>query len=209
MRRREFMVGFGSAAAWPVAARAQQRVLRVGWLDQLPERDPGASAEDIAFRHGMEEFGWTIGRNLTVDYHWGSFDVERSRLSATELVNLAPDAIVCGGTTSALALHQVTRTVPVVFVGVSEPVAQGFVQNLVRPGGNMTGFSYLEPTLGGKWVDLLKEIAPQVRRVALVFNPDSSPYSRLFYPSIETAARRLRYRRRSISFIRLAKSNKS
>jgi putative ABC transport system substrate-binding protein len=188
MRRRQFIAGLAGAAAWPVVARAQQRVRRVGWLDQLPERDPGARAEDIAFRHGMEEIGWTAGRNLTIDYRWGSFDVERARLAATELVNLAPDAIVCGGTTGARALWQATRTVPVVFVGVSEPVAQGFVQSLVRPGGNMTGFSYLEPTLGGKWVDLLKEIAPQVRRVVLVFNPDSSPYSRLFYPSIETAA---------------------
>jgi putative ABC transport system substrate-binding protein len=188
--RRELITLLGGVVAWPIVVRAQQRLRRVGWLDQLAESDPGARAVDIAFRRGMENLGWTVGRNLAIDYRWGSFDVEWARVAATELVNLAPDAIVCGGTTGARALQHATRTVPVVFVGVSEPMAQGFVQTLVRPGGNMTGFSYLEPTLGGKWVDLLKEIAPQVGRVALVFNPDTSPYSRLFYPSIEAAALR-------------------
>ena len=191
IRRREFITLLGgAAAAWPVVARAQQadRVRRIGWLDLFPEDDLGAQARNIAFRQGMEKLGWIVGRNLVIDYRWGVFDVARARAAAAELLNLAPDVIMSGGTPGALALQQATRTVPIVFAIVSEPVTQGIVASLAHPGGNLTGFSYMEPSIGAKWLELLKEIAPQVARVALMFNPDSSPYSQLYYKSIEAAA---------------------
>jgi putative ABC transport system substrate-binding protein len=135
----------------------------------------------------MEKLGWTLGRNLAIDYRWGIFDVDKARFAAAELLQRAPDVILCAGTPATLAFRQATTTVPIVFAVVSEPVAQGFVQSLAHPGGNLTGFTYMEPTMGAKWLDLLKQIAPHVNHAALMFNPDSSPYSRLFYASIETA----------------------
>ena len=167
IRRREFITLLGGAAAWPVVARAQQadRVRRIGWLDLFPEDDLGAQARNIAFRQGMEKLGWIVGRNLVIDYRWGVFDVARARAAAAELLNLAPDVIMSGGTPGALALQQATRTVPIVFAIVSEPVTQGIVASLAHPGGNLTGFSYMEPSIGAKWLELLKEIAPQVARV--------------------------------------------
>jgi putative ABC transport system substrate-binding protein len=191
VRRREFIGLLGGVAAgWPVESRAQQadRVRRIGWLDLFPESDPGARARNIAFRQGIEKRGWTVGGNLVIDYRWGAFDVERARAVAAELLVLAPDVIMCGGTPGTLALQQATRTVPVVFAIVSEPVNQGIVASLAHPGGNLTGFSYMEPTIGAKWLELLKEIAPKVTRVSLMFNPDSSPYSQLYFKSIEAAA---------------------
>jgi putative ABC transport system substrate-binding protein len=190
MRRREFVAGLAGAATWPLAARAQpaSRVRRIGWLDLFPQSDPGARARDTAFRQGMEKLGWDVGRNLAIDYRWGAFDVERARVAAAELLNLAPDVIMCGGTPGTLALQQATRTVPVVFAIVTEPVALGIVRSLSHPGGNLTGFTYMEPTIGAKWLELLKEIAPHVTRIALLFNPDSSPYSQLYFQAIEAAA---------------------
>jgi putative tryptophan/tyrosine transport system substrate-binding protein len=187
MRRRDFVTMLGGAATWPLAARAQQptRIARVGWMDFVSESDPETPARVTAFRESLEKQGWAIGHNLAIDYRWGIFDNERARTAAEELLNLAPDVIFCAGSPAALALQQATRTVPVVFITVSEPVAQGIVASLSRPGGNLTGFSYLEPTIGAKWLELLKEIAPWVNRVALLFNPSSSPYSRLFYQTIE------------------------
>jgi putative tryptophan/tyrosine transport system substrate-binding protein len=187
MRRRDFVTMLGGAATWPLAARAQQptRIARVGWMDFVSESDPETPARVTAFRESLEKQGWAIGHNLAIDYRWGIFDNERARTAAEELLNLAPDVIFCAGSPAALALQQATRTVPVVFITVSEPVAQGIVASLSRPGGNLTGFSYLEPTIGAKWLELLKEIAPRVNRVALLFNPSSSPYSRLFYQTIE------------------------
>ena len=194
MRRREFiaLVG-GAAAAWPLTARAQQgeRMRRIGWLDPAPETDPGVQARVTTVQQGLERAGWMIGRNLAIDYRWGAVDVERARRAGAELLNLAPDLILCGGTPAVQALQQATRTVPIVFVAVAEPVAQGFVQSLAHPGGNATGFSYLEPTVGAKWLELLKEIAPRVKRVAYVFGPKVSPYAPLFYKSIEAAGGRL------------------
>jgi ABC-type uncharacterized transport system substrate-binding protein len=191
VRRREFitLIG-GAAAAWPLAARAQQpnRMRRIGWMDSFREDDANAQARVKAFHEVMDKLGWTVGRNLTIDYRWNVFDVERARLAGAEILNLAPDVILCGGTPSALAMQQATRTVPIVFAFVTDPVGQGIVPNLAHPGGNMTGFSYFEPAVGSKWLELLKEIAPAITRVALMFNPVSSPYSPLYYKSIATAA---------------------
>ena len=143
IRRREFITLLGGAAAWPVVARAQQadRVRRIGWLDLFPEDDLGAQARNIAFRRGMEKLGWIVGRNLVIDYRWGVFDVARARAAAAELLNLAPDVIMSGGTPGALALQQATRTVPIVFAIVSEPVTQGIVASLAHPGGNRPGLA--------------------------------------------------------------------
>ena len=194
MRRREFITALsGAAALWPRAARAQppSRAARVGWVDFVLEDDPGGRARVAIFRQGMEKLGWTLGRNLAIDYRWGIFDREKARLIAAELLRLAPDVILCAGTPAALAFRQATNMVPIVFTSVSEPVAQGIVQTLAYPGGNLTGFTYLEATIGTKWLDLLKQIAPHVNHAALIFNPDSSPYSRLFFQSIESATTRL------------------
>jgi putative ABC transport system substrate-binding protein len=190
MRRREFLGVIGAAAAaLPVVGRAQQpeRMRRIGWMDFVPESDPATPARVSAFREGMEKQGWVLGRNLAIDYRWSIFDMERARAAAEELLNLAPDVMFCAGSPATLALQRATRTVPVVFITVSEPVSQGIVASLSRPGGNLTGFSYLEPTIGAKWLELLTAIAPGVNRVALMFNPTSSPYSRLFYQTIEAA----------------------
>jgi putative ABC transport system substrate-binding protein len=189
IRRREFISLLGGAAVWPIAARAQQptRIARIGWMDFVPESDPATPARVSAFREGMEKQGWALGRNLAIDYRWSIFDMERARATAEELLNLAPDVMFCAGSPATLALQRATRTVPVVFITVSEPVSQGIVASLSRPGSNLTGFSYLEPTIGAKWLELLKAIAPGVNRVALMFNPSSSPYSRLFYQTIEAA----------------------
>jgi putative ABC transport system substrate-binding protein len=189
--RREFITLIGGAAAsWPRAVRAQQPtgMRRVGWMDFVPETDPATPPRVTAFREGMEKQGWVLGRNLAIDYRWSIFDMETARVVAEELLRLAPDVMFCAGSPATLALQRATRTVPVVFITVSEPLAQGIVASLSHPGGNLTGFSYLEPRVGEKWLQLLKQIAPRVNRVALMFNPSSSPYSQLFYQSIETAA---------------------
>ena len=173
MNRRAFITLLGgAAAAWPLAARAQQgeRLRRIGWLHFFPQTDPASQVHAVAFRRGMEKLGWSVGRNLAID--WGAFNVERARVIAAELISLAPDVIVSGGTPAALAFQQTTRTVPIVFAVVTEPVTQGIVQSLAHPGGNMTGFTYVEPSMGAKWVELLKDLAPHVTRIALMFNPD-------------------------------------
>jgi putative tryptophan/tyrosine transport system substrate-binding protein len=193
MRRRKFIgLAGGAAVAWPLLARAQQPstmpMRRVGWMDSFREDDPNARARVVAFQQVMEKSGWTVGGNLTLDYRWNLFDVDRARLAGAEILNLAPDVVLCGGTPSALAMQQATRTVPIVFAFVTDPVGQGIVSNLARPGGNLTGFSYFEPAVAAKWLELLKEIAPTVTRVSFMFNPVSSPYSPSYYQSIMTAA---------------------
>jgi putative ABC transport system substrate-binding protein len=189
MRRREFIAGLGSAAAWPMAARAQQpaRMRRVGVLMYLP-RNPESEERLAAFQQGLERLGWRVGRDLTIDYRFSVIDVDRARAAAAELLTLAPDAILAISTPALQGQLSVSRTVPVVFTNVAEPVAQGFVESLSRPGGNVTGFSALPPSVGGKWMDLLKEIVPQVTRVAFIFNPPTSPYGGLFFGSIQLAA---------------------
>jgi putative ABC transport system substrate-binding protein len=175
MKRREFITLFGGAAAvWPLAARAQQagRMRRIGVLMHLPENDPEAQARMRALLQGLQQLGWTEGRNLRIDYRFGAADVDRARRYAMELIALAPDVIQASGTGPMAALQQATRTVPIVFAQVPDPVNAGFVDSLARPGGNATGFSVFEEYgSSGKWLELLKEVAPQVTRVAVLRDP--------------------------------------
>jgi putative tryptophan/tyrosine transport system substrate-binding protein len=188
MRRREFisLVG-GAAATWPLVARAQQaNRVRVGFVDFASENDPTGADRALAFKQGLERLRWAP----MIDYYWSVFNVERAQRAAQDVLRFTPDVIVCAGTPAAMALKQATSTVPVVFAIVTEPVAQGIVESLAHPGGNLTGFTYLEPAVGAKWLELLMQIAPQLKHVALMFNPASSPYSQLFFQSIETATSR-------------------
>ena len=171
MKRREFitLIG-GAAAAWPLAARAQpttERVRRIGVLMSTTADDPEGQARIAAFHQGLQERGWTLGRNARVDVRWGAFDADSSRHYATELVALAPEVIVASASAAMGALQQM-RTVPIVFVSIIDPVGAGFVESLARPGGNVTGFSLFEYGLSGKWLELLKEIAPSVTRAAVL-----------------------------------------
>ena len=162
--RREFIALLGgAAAALPLTAQAQQgeRVRRIGVLMNLAADDPEAPARIAAFAQGLGELGWNVGRNLRIDYRWGAGDAERIRGEAAELVALAPDVILCSGSPSVAALQRATDRVPVVFVQVVDPVGSGFVESLARPNGNITGFSVFEYGIGGKWLELLKEIAPR------------------------------------------------
>jgi putative tryptophan/tyrosine transport system substrate-binding protein len=195
MRRREFIAGLGGAAAWPLAARAQQpgRVRRIGVLTSFDENDPEAKAYLSEFMKGLRELGWTDGGNVRMDVRWAGANVDRARMYAKELVGLQPDVILAESTPQTAALQRETRTISIVFVGVSDPVGSGFVAGLPHPGGNITGFTPYDPSLGGKWLELLTEIAPGVKRVAAMFNPDTAPYVRSYYlPSFETAARSLK-----------------
>jgi putative tryptophan/tyrosine transport system substrate-binding protein len=170
VKRREFMafVG-GAAAAWPLGAHAQQRRMRrIGVLMSQSSDDPVAQARNAAFLQGLQGLGWTVGQNVQIDYRWGAADVEGSRKNAAELVALAPDVILATGGFSVAPLQQVTRTVPIVFVQVTDPVGAGYVESLARPGGNATGFIPFEFGSSGKWLELLKEIAPGVTRTAVL-----------------------------------------
>jgi putative tryptophan/tyrosine transport system substrate-binding protein len=176
--RRELIAAIGGAvAAWPLAARAQQseRVQRIGVLMSYLGSDPEAQAWYAAFREGLQKLGWTEGRNIRVDTRWAApDDADSMQRFAKELVALQPDLIVSGTTTTTAALLQYTRTISIVFVLVSDPVGSGFVASFPRPGGNATGFNVSEQTMAGKWLELLKEIAPRVARVAMLFNPVSA-----------------------------------
>ena len=193
MRRREFVTLLGgAAAAWPLAARAQpgDRVRRVGVLMALAESDPEGRAQLSAFTRGLAELGWIEGRNVRLHVRWAASSIDLARQYAKELVDLQPDVIFADSTPEAAALHRETRTIPIVFALVSDPIGEGFVAGLPRPGGNMTGFIPHEPALTGKWLELLTEIAPSVKRVAILFNPDSAPYVESGYlPQFEAAAR--------------------
>ena len=188
MRRRQFITLVGRAAvAWPLAARAEQASrVRVGFVDFAGENDPNALDRALVFKRGLEKLGWVPA----IDYYWSVFNVERAQRAAQDVLRLTPDVIVCAGTPATKALKQATSTVPIVFAIVTEPVAQGIVESLAHPGGNLTGFSYLEPTVAAKWLELLMQIAPHLKHVALMFNPASSPYSQLYFQSIETATPR-------------------
>jgi putative tryptophan/tyrosine transport system substrate-binding protein len=196
MTRREFITLLGgAAAAWPAAARAQQpdRVRRIGALMPFnDENDPVAKPRLSAFTQALADLGWTDGRNVRMDLRFHGADNNRSGAFAQELVGLQPDIIVTSGTPATVALQRETRTIPIVFAGVTDPVAQHIVARLDRPGGNITGFAdFGDASLGGKWLDLLSEIAPGLKRVAIMFNPDTAPVS-AFLPSLETAARSLK-----------------
>jgi putative ABC transport system substrate-binding protein len=189
MRRREFITLLGGATAWPIAARAQQteRVRRVGMLMSLAADDPESLARLTAFLQRLQELGWTDGRNIRIDYRWAAGDAERSRRYSAELVALAPDVILAAGSVGLEALQQATRTVPIVFVTIADPVGAGFINSLARPGGNATGFSQFEYGVIGKWLELLKEIAPGVTRVAVIRDPTISAGAGQF-GAIQTAA---------------------
>jgi putative ABC transport system substrate-binding protein len=177
MRRREFITLAGGATAmWPTAARAQQsnRMRRIGALMTLAADDPEAQARNAAFLQGLSELGWTVGRNVQIDYRWGTGDPERYRRQAAELIALAPDVILTNGAAGTGAMQQATQTVPVVFVQVTDPVGAGYVAGLSRPGGNMTGFTLFEYSTSGKWLELLKQIAPNVTRVAVLRDPTTA-----------------------------------
>jgi putative tryptophan/tyrosine transport system substrate-binding protein len=189
--RREFVAGLGGATlAWPLAARAQQpnQMRRIGALILYSENDPQSRRCVTAFQQGMEKLGWTIGRNLQIDYRFGISDLASAQLATKELLSLAPNLMLAHGVSAVRAAQQATHTVPIIFTGASEPVALGFVASLANPGGNTTGFSNLEPSVGGKWLELLKEIAPNVTHVAVLYNPAVNPGFPLFYRSIEAAA---------------------
>jgi putative tryptophan/tyrosine transport system substrate-binding protein len=193
MRRRDFITLAGGAAAWPLAARAQQsdRVRRIGWMDLIRADDPVAQTRVAAVRGDLEKSGWIFGRNLQIDYRWGVTSVEIAQRSGVELLSLAPDVILCSGGPAVQALQKATNSVPIVFVLVAEPVAQGFVQSLGHPGANITGFTFLERTVGAKWLALLKEAAPRTKRVAYIFNPKASPFAHFYYESIEEVAEKM------------------
>ena len=174
MQRREFITLLGGAAvAWPRAARAQQadRMRRVGVLWNLAADDPEGQARQRAFLQGLQELGWTDGRNMRIDYRWAGGDADRFRRYAAELVALAPDVILASASQSVAALLQTTRTVPIVFGSIIDPVGAGFVASLARPGGNATGFTLFEYSLSGKWLELFKEIAPSLTRIAILRDP--------------------------------------
>jgi putative ABC transport system substrate-binding protein len=189
MRRRDFIGIFGSAAAWPLAARAQQgeRMRRIGVLMPYAESDTEAQAGVEAFREAIRKLGWTSGANVQIDERWGAGESDRIRTQARELVNSKPDAILVRSPRALAALQRETRSVPIVFVAVSDPIGAGFVASLSRPGGNITGFSLIEFPVIGKMLELLKQIAPSVARVALVSNPEN-PSNELYVRAFEAAA---------------------
>src|SRR6516162_3831399 len=193
IRRREFIAGLSGAAAWPLAARAQQgnRVRRIGVLMGSDENNPLAKVSLSAFTQALADLGWVDGRNVWTDLRWWGDDINRIRALAQELVGLRPDIIVANSTAATVAVQRETRTIPIVFANVSDPVAQRIVERLDRPGGNITGFAASEASLGGKWLELLSEIAPGLMRAAIMFNPDTAPVAS-FMPSLETAARTLK-----------------
>jgi putative tryptophan/tyrosine transport system substrate-binding protein len=193
MNRREFIAMLGGAAAWPLNARAQQgeRARRIGVLISFDENDPEWKRRYSAFTQALADLGWTDGRNVRIDLRWGGGDINRIRALAPELVGSQPDIILAHSTPVTVALQQETWTIPIVFANVSDPVASGLVARLDRPTGNITGFATFEPTLGGKWLELLSEIAPGLKRAAIMFNPDTSP-APAYMPSVETAARSLK-----------------
>ena len=172
LRRREFVAGLGGAATWPLAARAQSapRMRRVGVLMSLAADDPVSAASIAAFAQGLAELGWTIGRNLQVDYRWAGADRERARTYAVELVALAPEVVLTSGL-GVRAMLQATRIVPIVFAALNDPVGAGVVRSLARPGGNITGFALVEYGFSTKWLELLKQIEPRLARVAVIRDP--------------------------------------
>src|SRR5262245_55449289 len=193
LRRREFITLLGAAAAWPIVARAQpaERVRRIGASMEGDQNDPGYQPRLSAFTQALAGLGGSDGRNVRMDLRWHDDNNNRTRALAQELVALQPDIILAGTTAATAALQRETRTIPIVFANLSDPVASGIVARLDRPGGNVTGFALYEASLGGKWLELLSEIAPGLKRAGIVFNPDN-PSTSLYVPLIESAARSLK-----------------
>ena len=190
MRRRDFITVLGGAATWPVAVRAEQskRMQRLATIVPYPENDPQSEARTAAFRTAFQQLGWQEGSNITIDYRWNASNIERIRKYAAELVNENPDVILANSTPVVNALLQHTRSIPIVFVSVLDPVGQHMVSSFARPGGNATGFTNVEPELGGKLLDMLSEVAPLISRVAPLYHPEVGPSTELFLPSIAQAA---------------------
>ena len=191
MRRRDFIaLAGGAAAVWPFAAHAQQseRMRRIGVLSSLAETDPEAQAWDAAFRKRLIELQWIDGRNVHIDYRWGAGSVDRMQLFAKELVRLNPDVLVSISTPATASLQAETRTIPIVFAWVSDPVGSRFVSSLANPGGNITGFINIEASVIGKWLTLMREIAPQVSRIGFLFNPQTAPFAQYYLYTFRAAA---------------------
>jgi putative tryptophan/tyrosine transport system substrate-binding protein len=191
MRRRQFLTLLGSMAiGWPAEVLAQKsdRVRRIGALMAWAAGDAVGLRRARVFTQALQDLGWTDGQNAKIDYRWPDGDVEQINVGAKELVGSGPDVLLCVGTAQALALGQVTRTIPIVFLMGADPVEQGIVEGLARPGRNATGFFVTEPSAGGKWLELLKELVPSLRRVAVIFNPDIAPAGKSYLHSIENAA---------------------
>ncbi|MBR1157460.1 MULTISPECIES: ABC transporter substrate-binding protein [unclassified Bradyrhizobium] len=189
MRRREFITLLGCATALPLNARAQQsgRVRRVGVLVLYNEDDREGQLRARAFQEGLQARGWVIGSNLVIDFRWGVGDLDWIRSKVNDLMDATPEVILANSDQMARAVQSVSKTIPIVFIGASDPIAQGFVRSLAHPGGNMTGFSILEPSLGPKWIEILKEIAPQVKRVAVLLNSENAGSLLLFRSSADAA----------------------
>jgi ABC-type uncharacterized transport system substrate-binding protein len=193
VKRRHFITLLGGVAAWPLTARAQQpseRVRRIGVLMGTAESDQQTGPFLQAFKRSLQELGWVDGRNIQVDYRFGASDVERIQRFAKELVAAQPDLIVAHATPGTAAVARETKTIPIIFVVVSDPVGSGFVASLSRPGGNLTGFVNIEASMSGKWIEFLKEVSPALARVAFFYNPDTAPHGYFLGP-FEAAARAL------------------
>ncbi|SED55738.1 putative ABC transport system substrate-binding protein [Rhizobiales bacterium GAS191] len=190
MRRREFIAFLGAAAASPLAVYAQQvdRMRRIGVLMGYAESDREGQANVAAFRGGLQELGWTEGRNIRLDARWAAADADLMQRFAKELAALQPDLILTQNTPTTAAMLQETRTIPIIFANVSDPVGSGFVAGLPRPGGNVTGLIDMEGSMAGKWLELLKEVAPRIARVAFLFNPATAPFAEYFLTPFKAAA---------------------
>jgi putative tryptophan/tyrosine transport system substrate-binding protein len=192
LKRRGFITLLGGAAAWPLAARAQQtdRMRRIGVLMNRAADDLEGQAAVTAFQKSLEQLGWSDSRNVQIDTRWGEDDIDRERKYAAELIALPPDIILASGTLSVMPLQRITRTLPIVFVNVTDPVGAGFVDSLAHPGSNITGFMNFEYSLSGKWLELLKEIAPNLTRVAIVKQP-ASPVDSAQFGALQAVAQSL------------------
>jgi putative ABC transport system substrate-binding protein len=190
MRRREFLAVLG-AVSWPISARTQERVRRVGVLMGYVEGDHEGHTFVAAFREELQKLGWIEGRNIGIDVRWGALDAQSRPRLAKELVALQPEVILSNNTPTTAALLQQSRTIPIVFAVVADPIGSGFVAGLPRPGGNVTGFTPFEPTMAAKWLEMLKEVAPRVSRVAILFNPTTATYAEYYLNPLKVAARAL------------------
>ena len=194
MRRRDFITLIGAATTWPLALRAQQpeRLRRVSVLLGVPENDPETNSRLRAFRLGMRDAGWVEGRNLQIEYWYAGTDRDTIKKHVAELIRLAPDVILANSGPVMVLLQPATNRIPIVFVVVNDPVRQGFISNLAHPGGNVTGFSFIEPEIVGKWVNLLVDVKPDLSRVALMYNPDTAAYYDAYLRSFKASPQQLR-----------------
>jgi putative tryptophan/tyrosine transport system substrate-binding protein len=188
--RRRFVAALGATAAWPLAASAQQpaRTHHIGVLMAWAENEPEGKAEAGALEDGLSQLGWTAGRNLQIDYRWPGSDIDRIRAAGAELVATKPDVLIARSTPETAALLQATHTIPIVFVGTADPLGSGFIASLARPGGNATGFTNFESSIGGKWLELLKQVSPKLASVAILFNAKTAPYADIYVRSMDAGA---------------------